>query len=62
MKTSAINFRLRPFLCTLALAHALLPNIAAAALSDEIQVYTDDINAPREFGLELHVNTTPSGR
>ena len=34
----------------------------AAALSDEIQVYTDDINAPGEFGLELHVNTTPSGR
>ena len=26
------------------------------------QVYTDDINKPGEFGLELHVNTTPSGR
>ncbi|ENZ79286.1 MULTISPECIES: hypothetical protein [Ralstonia] len=34
-------------------AHAVLP--------DEIQVYTGDINAPGEFGLELHVNTTPSG-
>lgn len=45
-------------LCALALA----PCVALAALSDEIQVYTDDINAPREFGLELHVNTTPSGR
>ncbi len=33
-----------------------------AALYDEIQVYTDDINAPGEFGLELHVNTTPRGR
>ena len=33
-----------------------------AALPDEIQVYADDINAPGEFGLELHVNTTPSGR
>src|SRR3954454_21889370 len=35
---------------------------AHAALSDEIQVYTDDINAPGEFGLEMHVNTTPEGR
>jgi hypothetical protein len=33
-----------------------------AALPDEIQVYTDDIEAPGEHGLELHVNTTPSGR
>jgi hypothetical protein len=35
---------------------------AHAALSDEIQVYTDDINAPGQFGLELHLNTTPKGR
>jgi len=35
---------------------------AHAALPDEIQVYTSDINKPGEFGLELHVNTTPSGR
>ena len=35
---------------------------AAAALQDEIQVYTDDINKPGEFGVELHVNATPSGR
>jgi len=34
----------------------------AWSISDEIQVYTDDINKPREFGLELHVNTTLSGR
>jgi hypothetical protein len=33
-----------------------------AALPDEIQVYTDDIDKPGAFGLELHVNTTPSGR
>ncbi len=39
----------------------LLPG-AARAISDEIQVYTDDINKPGEFGLELHVNTTPRGR
>jgi len=35
---------------------------ASAALYDEIQVYTDDINAPGAFGLELHVNTTLDGR
>ncbi len=35
---------------------------ALAALPDEIQVYTNDINRQGEFGLELHVNTTPSGR
>jgi len=39
----------------------LLPAPAPAALPDEIQVYTDDINAPGEFGLELHMNTTPRG-
>jgi len=33
----------------------------SAALPDEIQVYTDDINQPGESGLELHVNTTPRG-
>ena len=41
---------------------AALPGSAGAALSDEIQVYADDINAPREFGLELHANGTPRGR
>jgi hypothetical protein len=30
--------------------------------ADEIQVYTDDIDKPGQFGLELHLNTTPSGR
>jgi hypothetical protein len=35
---------------------------AHAAMIDEIQVYTDDINEPGKFGLELHVNTTPKGR
>ncbi len=33
-----------------------------AVLTDEIQVYTDDIDKPGEFGLELHVNATPKGR
>ena len=33
---------------------------AQAALPDEIQVYDDGINAPGTFGLELHLNVTPS--
>lgn len=35
---------------------------ARAALPDEVQVYTDDLEKPGERGVELHVNTTPSGR
>lgn len=35
---------------------------ARAALPDEIQVYTDDLERPGEHGVELHVNTTPGGR
>jgi len=38
------------------------PMFVHAALIDEIQVYTDDINEPGQFGLELHLNTTPKGR
>ncbi|MBS0375749.1 MAG: hypothetical protein JSR73_14315 [Proteobacteria bacterium] len=34
---------------------------AGAALEDEIQVYLDDLDAPGEWGLEVHLNTTPSG-
>jgi len=42
---------------------ALLASPAArASLQDEIQVYLDDIDRPGDVGLELHVNTTPSGR
>lgn len=46
----------------LALALAAAAGVAHAALPDEIQVYTDDLEAPGERGIELHVNTTPSGR
>ena len=49
-------------LASLALAASIAAPPCHAALSDEIQVYTDDINAPGRFGLELHVNTTPRGR
>jgi len=40
----------------------VIPRLAHADLQDEIQVYDDRINEPGEFGIELHVNTTPSGR
>jgi hypothetical protein len=49
-------------LCLAAAALSLFARCAGAALPDEIQVYTDAINAPGEFGVELHVNTTLSGR
>ena len=35
---------------------------ARAELPDEIQVYDDSSNPQGKFGLELHVNATPSGR
>jgi hypothetical protein len=40
---------------------ALAP-ASALAIVDEIQVYTDEVDAPGESGLELHLNTTPRGR
>jgi hypothetical protein len=49
----------KPLLAALIAASAM---VAHAELIDEIQVYTDDINAPGQFGLELHLNTTPKGR
>jgi hypothetical protein len=49
-------------ICILFSLLAVLAAPARAVLPDEIQVYTDDINAPGEFGVELHVNTTPKGR
>jgi hypothetical protein len=45
-----------------ATALCVLPLGAKAALYDEIQVYDDSINARHAVGLELHVNSTPSGR
>lgn len=49
--------------CTIAcIASMMTADFATAALPDEIQVYTSDINKPGEFGLEMHVNTTPGGR
>ena len=44
------------------MAMLALPATAIAALPDEIQVYIDDLEAPGERGVELHINTTPQGR
>src|SRR5437773_11793554 len=49
-------------ICTTLLSVLVIALPARAELSDEIQVYTDDINEPGQFGLEMHVNTTPKGR
>jgi len=51
---------LRSILLAAALAAVYTP--AWPALPNEIQVYTDDIEDPGEFGMELHINTTPKGR
>ncbi len=37
------------------------PPLAAQAFADEIQVYTNDIQTPGRFGLELHLNRTLRG-
>lgn len=34
----------------------------AWAVSEEIQVYMDEINVPKEFGLDIHTNYVISGR
>jgi hypothetical protein len=51
-----IRFRTLLLLCSFGASRL------AASMIDEIQVYTDDINAPGVFGLELHLNTTLKGR
>jgi hypothetical protein len=55
-----VRRRLRSALPVAALL-ALAP-AGAHAIVDEIQVYTDDVDARGESGLELHLNTTPRGR
>jgi hypothetical protein len=57
---SASNFRALSWAaCLMAALSFCMP--AQAAMQDEIQVYTDDINDPGERGLEMHINTTPRG-
>jgi hypothetical protein len=53
----------RPALSATLLAALLaLACAPAAAIVDEIQVYTDELDARGESGMELHLNTTPRGR
>jgi hypothetical protein len=49
-------------LSALLLAALLLRALPACAQTDEIQVYTGDINAPGQFSVTLHNNYTPIGR
>ena len=51
-----------PLPAIVAAALLALASPHAHAIVDEIQVYTDDVDARGESGLELHVNTTPRGR
>ena len=48
--------------CTIASVAVAAPLARAAAQSDEIQVYTGELAAPRELSLTLHANYTPRGR
>ena len=51
--------------CAFILAAGLglsLWSMGACAQTDEIQVYTGEINKPGEFSVTLHNNYTPSGR
>ena len=47
---------------TLASCAIAAPASRAVAQSDEIQVYTGELAAPREMSLTLHANYTPRGR
>lgn len=49
------------FLTLTSVISGFLPKAAFAGGADEIQVYTDAINAPGAFGLELHGNYVPEG-
>ena len=60
-KVNEMRSRFTRLLTIALLCLPLVPGLARAALTDEIQVYTDDINDPGKFGLELHVNSTPKG-
>ena len=49
--------------CALFAALVALLSLAPAAVAapEEIQVYTDDVNEPGEFGLEMHINYVVDG-
>src|SRR5690242_16563263 len=59
---TATHYSLRVAMTLAAVAlSACLASPARAALPDEIQVYTDDLEEPGARGVELHINTTPRG-
>lgn len=43
------------------IALSALASMNAWAASDEIQVYTDEMNDPGQYGVELHLNYVPKG-
>lgn len=49
------------FFILLACVIVLMHGAAVRAAPDEIEVYTEDINAPGEFGLEQHLNYAING-
>lgn len=64
MKFSLSNYMEagRRFLPAMLLGFVLVCGGPAAAAPDEIQVYTDDLNAPGEAELEVHTNFVTKGR
>ncbi len=52
----------RPLLLFGALVLCVLHGADAFAAPDEIQVYTEELNAPGEFGLEQHLNYSITGQ
>jgi hypothetical protein len=53
---------MRNFLLVGVMAICLIRGVDALATPDEIQVYTEELNAPGELGLEQHLNYTPKGQ
>jgi hypothetical protein len=53
--------RISQFLALLVAAPALAAALPAHAAPDEIQVYIDDLLAPGERGVEVHMNYVPKG-
>jgi hypothetical protein len=56
-----LSRRLRNFLLFVALASSTLHGVSAYAVADEIQVYTEELNGPGQFGLEQHINYSIKG-
>lgn len=59
MKKTSMKFNLIRLLCLMLWGAT---GTYAWAASEEIQVYMDEINAPKEFGVDIHANYVLSGR